>query len=503
MILEDTDTTAGGATLDDLFRRAGVRAPDAIALIDPPNKQSFAGGAPRKLTYAEADRLISTMAARLRALGLRADAVVALQLPNTVESVIALLGVLRAGMIAAPLPFLWRQQEIVAALRGIGAKAIVTSGAAAASDATLAAAELFPIRHVCAFGHGLPDGVASLDDIFEGAASHSGHGASRPGAAAAHVALITFDVTAAGVVPLARNHLQLMAGGLSVFLEAGLSQQANFISAIPLSSFAGVALSLLPWLLAGGTLALHHGGDPQVLAAQCQELSGATLVLPGPALAPLADAVGLGAGVGKIVALWRAPERLSVSAAWRGSALLVDVASFGEIGLLAARRAAAGLPAPLPLGSVTAPRGAAGAVSVAEVMRTPNGTLALRGPMVPAQAFPPAAAPPAEADGFLDTGFTCRIEHDGLIVTGPPAGIAAVGGYRFYQPALEADIASIDPAATLLAVPDGLLGQRLAGSAPDPQTVTAALRARGRNPLLAVAFRPRTAAWSPSPLTGR
>ncbi|MEJ2375469.1 MAG: hypothetical protein P8Y53_05775 [Pseudolabrys sp.] len=40
---------------------------------------------------------------------------------------IALLGVLRAGMIAAPL--LWRQQDMVATLRDVGAKAIVTGGA--------------------------------------------------------------------------------------------------------------------------------------------------------------------------------------------------------------------------------------------------------------------------------------------------------------------------------------------------------------------------------------
>jgi hypothetical protein len=39
--------------------------------------------------------------------------------------------VLRAGMIAALLPLLWRQQDIVDALRGTGAKAIVTAHAPA------------------------------------------------------------------------------------------------------------------------------------------------------------------------------------------------------------------------------------------------------------------------------------------------------------------------------------------------------------------------------------
>jgi len=94
-ILGDTqrDAAGDGTTLDDLFRRAGVRRPEALALIDPENRESFTDGAPRSLSYAQADRAISAVAARLRRLGLATDTVVALQLPNTVESVIALLGV--------------------------------------------------------------------------------------------------------------------------------------------------------------------------------------------------------------------------------------------------------------------------------------------------------------------------------------------------------------------------------------------------------------------------
>src|SRR4029434_2460579 len=117
-------TTA--ATLDDLFRRAGVRHPDALALADPPNRDAFAWGAPRKLSFAQADRAISSCAAILRGLGLQTDSIVAMHLPNTVESIITFLGVLRAGMIAVPLPLLWRKAEIVSALGRVGAKAIVT-----------------------------------------------------------------------------------------------------------------------------------------------------------------------------------------------------------------------------------------------------------------------------------------------------------------------------------------------------------------------------------------
>ncbi len=431
MILSDTQQAEGtGATLDDLFRRAGVRRPDALALIDPPNGETITGGAPRRLTYAEADRAISALAAKLRRLSLQTDMVVAMQLANTVDSVIALLGVLRAGMIAAPLPLLWREQEMVAALSRIGAKAIVTSshvGLAAQSEIAMqVAAELFPIRHICGFGRDLPDGVVPLDDVFNPAPTEFYQPSVRPGPAAAHVAAITFDVTGDGFVPVARSQSELIAGGLAVFREAGIAENATILSTIPAVSFAGIALTLMPWLLAGGTLALHHGFDPAVFAEQSRAHEPCSVVLPGPALALLADAGLLGGHIKNILALWRAPEQLASAVPWQRDAALVDIASFDETGLLPARRGPDGLPAPIPHGAFVA-----------------------------------------------------------------PAGITTVGGYRFCQREVDAVVAGADPAAVIVALPDAHLGQRFAGSAQDGAALAAKLQARGVNSLIAAAFLPR------------
>lgn len=431
MILSDTQQAEGtGATLDDLFRRAGVRRPDALALIDPPNGETITGGAPRRLTYAEADRAISALAAKLRRLSLQTDMVVAMQLANTVDSVIALLGVLRAGMIAAPLPLLWREQEMVAALSRIGAKAIVTSshvGLAAQSEIAMqVAAELFPIRHICGFGRDLPDGVVPLDDVFNPAPTEFYQPSVRPGPAAAHVAAITFDVTGDGFVPVARSQSELIAGGLAVFREAGIAENATILSTIPAASFAGIALTLMPWLLAGGTLALHHGFDPAVFAEQSRAHEPCSVVLPGPALALLADAGLLGGHIKNILALWRAPEQLASAVPWQRDAALVDIASFDETGLLPARRGPDGLPAPIPHGAFVA-----------------------------------------------------------------PAGITTVGGYRFCQREVDAVVAGADPAAVIVALPDAHLGQRFAGSAQDGAALAAKLQARGVNSLIAAAFLPR------------
>ena len=432
MILGDTEREASGnrATLDDLFRRAGVRRPDALALIDPPNGETITGSAPRRLTYAQADRAISALAAKLRGLSLQTDMVVALQLANTVESVIALLGVLRAGMIAAPLPLLWRQQEMVAALGRIGAKAIVTSSrigtTASAEIAMQVAAELFPIRHICCFGRDLPDGVVPLDDVLA-ASTQSFQPSPRPGNGAEHVAVITFDVSADGIVPVTRSHNELFAGGLAVFREAGIAEDATILATIPASSFAGIALTLMPWLLAGGTLALHHGFDPTVFAEQGHAHDISTVVLPGPALTPLSDAGLLGDQVKNILALWRAPEQLAAASPWQRDAALVNIASFGETGLLSARRDPDGMPAPVPPDAV--PRGG--------------------------------------------------------------AGLIAVGGYRFRQCEVDAAVAAADPDAIIVALPDAQLGQRLAGSAREWAATASELQSRGVNSLIAGAFRPR------------
>lgn len=503
MILGEGSRTAGtAATLDDLFRRAGVRHPDAIALADPPNREQFTDGAPRTLSFAQADRAIAAFAAKLRGLGLQTDTVVAIQLPNTVESVVAFLGVLRAGMIAAPVPLLWRRQDMVAALGHIGARAIVTSSrigtTAHAEVATQTAVELFAIRHVCGFGPNLPDGVAPLDDVFAFGGADVSAPHTRPSPAAAHIAAITFGLDAKGRMPMARSHVELVAAGLETFLETGAALETQQLSTIPIGSFAGIALTVMPWLLSGGTLHLHHGFDPGAFAAQCGTFDDGTVILPAAAITAIAEASLLTNPRQTFVALRRTPERLTAAKAWEGPSPLVDVTSFGEIGLIAARRGENRLPAPIPYGVVGSSCRPPGAPTVIETTRSEVGTLALRGRMVPTQSFPPAAergqaqSASPNAD-YVDTGFACNVDRHArtLIVTAPPPGITAIGGYRFPLNDVDELVAQTDPGATIVTLPDADLGQRFAGSAPDRADLLAKLKARGVNPLISVAFQPR------------
>ena len=503
--------SAGRATLDDMFRRAAARRPRAIALMDAPNRISFTDGAPRKITYAEADRVVSAMAGRFHRMGLLADSIVGVQLPNTVESVLTFLGLLRAGLIVAPIPQLWRNADVVATLSRLGAKALVTTrrvGEVTHGElAVRSAAEIFPIRYVCAFGANVPDGVIPLDDLFTLEKLDPLPAIERAVNPAAHLAVITWDVSTDGLVPVARNHLELLAAGLAVILEGRIAQDASILSAITLSSFAGIALGIVPWLVSGGTLSLHQPFEADVFAQQWREHQSQTVIVPGQIVPRLADAGLLSGangsgrtGLKSIVAAWRTPERITASPVWRDqSVALIDAYIFGETALFAAARGASGRATPIVIGPISAPRGAAGAVLVADIQRTPAGTVAMRGPMVPRFPFPSGAergsAPflKVGADGLIDTGYTCRIDRETqcIVVTGPPPGIVSFGGYRFALRELQDLLTRAGDGSALTALPDALGGQRLAGTAPDRDRIREQLTTLGANPLIVDAFRER------------
>jgi AMP-binding enzyme len=492
----------GLMTLDDLFRRAAERHGAATALIDPPDRESFTDGAPRRLAYGEADRVVSAIATRLKDLGLAADAIVAVQLGNTVESVLTLLGVWRAGMIAVPLPLLWRQVEAVRALSRIGARALITSSRIGAVDhgeiAMHVAAETFTIRFLCAYGRQHPDGAVPLDDVFdtEPAAAEP---IARIGNPADHVAVVTFEVAADGLVPVARSHAELIAGGLAVALEGRIGPDAAIVGTLATSSFAALAATIVPWLLGGGTLALHQPFEAAALAAQLKDRCDVAVV-PGPLVQRLSDAGLLGSrpGPSTVLAVWRAPERAAGSPPWLNRDVrLVDLLAFGETGLVPLRREADGEPRPITPGPAAAPEG--DGLVLIDVARSASGTIALAGAMVPHHPFPPgverSGVPRLKVgdNGFVNTGYRCRLDRATatLALDGPPAGIVSVGGYRFVLEELQALVADAGDGGTLAALPDGLTGHRLAAVASDRSGIRQTLAAQGVNPLIVAAFRER------------
>jgi hypothetical protein len=495
-------TSSGTAlTLDDLFRRTVLRQPDAIALIDPPNKQRVTGSAPQQLTFAQADQAISGIAARFVEAGLPPGSIIAVQMPNTIEFVVTVMAALRAGLVVALLPQLWRQSELTVALNRVGARALAGVSRIEIVDhgelALHAAAEAFSIRQVFGFGNDLPEGMTPLEITTSGMngwLSPALPDARRP-------AIISFDVTPDGFRAIPRNHLQLISGGLAVFLEAGLPQGARLLSSIAPASFGGFASTVVTWLLSGGSLALHHPADLQVLEKQIVDEHHDTLIAPAPLALRLAESGTLArpqVAIRHVIGLWRTPDRVTASNDWQDTGTtLTDIYLFGEIGLFGARRREDGSAAPIAPGSFGAPRGAASSKTIGEIIVTPKATLALRGAMVPVAAYRISSEDSLTQTpvlDYVDTGYAAHVDRaTGAIgITAPPVGIVGVGGYRFLSQDLDAWAKRLTAGAMLTALPDQLNGFRLAGRAGDNSRAREALGELGLNPLMVEAFRDRS-----------
>ena len=112
-------------------------------------------------------------------------------------------------------------------------------------EAVQIARDVFSVRQVCGFGvcgfrGQVPDGVIPLDDLTipdtPDTAPPPAGTAAVPSGRGAHVAVITWDVSPHGLLPVARSHAELIAGGLAIQLEGRLGLHAKMHAALALSS---------------------------------------------------------------------------------------------------------------------------------------------------------------------------------------------------------------------------------------------------------------------------
>ena len=294
----------------------------------------------------EADRAISALAAHFIEAGLPNNSVIAVQLPNTVEFMLTVLAAHRAGLVVALIPLLWRQAELAVALNRTGARAIVTI-------------EQDRRRRPCRSRDERRSRSVFDPPCLRLRQRPAGrHGFARPGAGRrarrprAHVSCRTaarrrsFRSTSRPTVfARCRERIcSLIAGGLALSLESDVPQGATIMSAFAPSSFAGLASSLVVWLLSGGTLALHHPFDGDVLEQQINEHRCDTLIAPAQLALRLGEldmAARLPTLAQRDRALARAGTgRVEPALGRRSRRSLTDVYLFGEAGLFGARRAA-------------------------------------------------------------------------------------------------------------------------------------------------------------------
>ncbi len=268
-------------TWDGLFRARVAERGDAVAVVDPANREALLGTPPRRLTWPELDADVDRLAALMAARGVGPEAVVATQLPNTVELVVAYLACARLGAVASPFPTAYREHEL-AQLGAIARPAAwVTVGRvgsrAHAAEVAAVARRLDPGVPVLAWGDDRPDGV---DDA----------GADPPGGASVRVRAgdpadaVTLcwtsgtEATPKGVPRCANGWTTIGQGCVAA---PRLTADDVILSPFPLVNMAGFGGILVPWLLTGARLVQHHPFDlPTYLGQIADERVSYTLAPP-------------------------------------------------------------------------------------------------------------------------------------------------------------------------------------------------------------------------------
>jgi non-ribosomal peptide synthetase component E (peptide arylation enzyme) len=450
----------GRATLDALFRRNIRREPDRVILADPPDRESFTGQAAKRLKGQDCDRIVGALAQRFQELGLKPGSVIAIQAPNIVELPLLILACLRAGLLPAVIPPLWRERDMVRALEALAPKALFgptqVDDDQPADRLRYVAAALFSVRFVLSVGPQTPDGVVALDDCFERPNGREPRALTSTTEPADNAAIVTFRTTAQGHAPVLRSHNHWISAGLAPLLETGMEPGETIATCMMQSSFAGLSTGFMPWLLAGGALHLHQPIALDVLGRTLVEDNVNRLVVPGSfsgelaAKLPLAETQSLRS----IIGVFSDPRRVADARPIHGGIETVDVVAFDEWGLVARRRRG-GRTSPCPLGQVRHPENGANGPLLLETKLTTSGRLELRGPMTPTDV--------AAADGYQSTGFAGRPAEEGFFVVGRNDQVACVGGLAVGLDDVSEVLREIAPvkAVRACAVVDPLFGERI------------------------------------------
>ncbi|MEU8124346.1 class I adenylate-forming enzyme family protein [Spirillospora sp. NPDC049024] len=518
------DYTARGwwsdETIGDLLNLQVQRRPEALAVVDPPDKRDLTGIGPNRWTWAELDAAVDRIAAQLLRHGVRPGDMVGAQLPNCTELVACYLATIRIGAVISPMPVQYREYELGLLAPLAGLTAFITAGrigeraTAAAALETLRATE--SPRLLLAFGDDLPDGVVPLDaapadgDDRSLVADHLSAFRADPNDC---VTVCWTSGTESTPKAVPRCHYDWLAISWPTLEGPELTGEDVILNPFPLVNMAAIAGTLLPWLRCGAVYVLHH---PFTLPTYLRQIAeeGVTYTLAPPAVLTMllqnerllasADLSSL-----RSIASGSAPLSPSMVRGWQDGHGISVVNFFGSnegVCLL-------GAPADFPDPDVRAryfPRyGAPGRqwhgrasewislrlvdLATGEDITEPDrpGELRIKGPMVFSGYLPGTAGrDPFDERGYLCTGDVFQIAGDRdqyLLYVDRSKDLIIRGGMNIAPAEIEGLLATHPGVAEAAVVgyPDDVLGQKACavivpapGTRPDADALLQHLRER-------------------------
>ncbi|MBL8629313.1 MAG: acyl--CoA ligase [Rhodospirillaceae bacterium] len=288
MILHDAATIArytdggwwGQVTIEDMFQACLKAAPNQIALIDAPNRASFAYGEPRTLTFTQIDQTASNLAADLFRHGVRKDSVVVVQLPNIVEIVIAFLACARLGAIVSPIMLAYGERDVRRIVNHLRPTCFLTLAMFKGQSPSGIA------MRICGEAVGFATTVLTLGEPHSDKPTHITDLLSlTPDLAPMRAYLKELRVDANDIVTMhwtsgttgdpkcvPRSINNWHATGTCCTDAGGLQHGDRILAPMQMVHTAGYSGLFMPWLETQGTLVLHHPFDMNIYLDQLETL---------------------------------------------------------------------------------------------------------------------------------------------------------------------------------------------------------------------------------------
>ena len=278
----------GTQTLWDLFAKQAGERGDAEAVVDASNREDFAQGAPRRLSWNQLAAEVDRFCLLLIENGIRRDDIVVVQLPNCVEQFVAYLSCARLGVVVTPVPVQYREHELEHILSLTQAAAAVTFARIGKAGQGHQAAGMYcglrdkhaTLRKVFAWGEQVPPGVITISSPSSAEPpALSDAGRERLAQAEADAAVTANDVfsicwtsgTEAAPKGVPRSHNEWLIVAPSIIEAARIQPHARLLNPFPFVNMAGLSTAFAGWLVLGGTVVQHHPFSLPVFLQQLRD----------------------------------------------------------------------------------------------------------------------------------------------------------------------------------------------------------------------------------------
>ena len=252
--------------------------PTKVAVIDPGNKAALCATPFYQLSFAELNTKIDYVASFLQQHGVGKDDIVAIQLPNIVELVISYFAICKIGAISSPIPIQFREFECTQLLQSLNAKAVITM-------------KQIHEREYAAMYNEIQASNQNIETIFTfDAAEYTVHIDLEN---AVETECVLPEITANDIFTICwtsgtegkpkgvpRSHNEWFVSAYASVDAAKLTAHDRILLTFPLVNMAGIGGVLVPWVLSGGTLVLHHPFDFPTFLTQIDQYQITYTLIP-------------------------------------------------------------------------------------------------------------------------------------------------------------------------------------------------------------------------------